>query len=57
MAYIPSVIAHQPDPLTHSSFWIMKSKILEPTDHSEREEDEFYKHGHFNEDRFYDRDN
>jgi len=32
-------------------------KIMEPTDRKTQEEDEFYRHRHFDEDRFYDRDN
>ncbi|HAL83559.1 MAG TPA: hypothetical protein DCO83_16085 [Mucilaginibacter sp.] len=64
VVYVPSISAQQLDSLPlyekgrlsrHTEIAIRK--ILEPTDHSEREEDEFYKHGHFNEDRFYDRDN
>ncbi|MGZ3765618.1 MAG: PRC-barrel domain-containing protein [Mucilaginibacter sp.] len=62
LVYVPSISAQQLDSLPlyekgrlsrHTEIAIRK--ILEPTDNSEREEDEFYKHGHFNDDRFYDR--
>ena len=64
VVYVPSISAQQLDSLPlyekgrlsrHTEIAIRK--ILEPTDYREREEDEFYRHGHFNEDRFYDRDN
>jgi len=64
LVYIPSVSAQQLDLLPlyekgrlsrHTEIAIRK--ILEPTDQDERGEDEFYKHGQFNEDRFYDREN
>jgi hypothetical protein len=63
LVYIPSMSAQQLDSLPlyekghlsrHTEIAIRK--ILEPTDHREREEDEFYRHGHFDQDRFYDRD-
>jgi hypothetical protein len=63
LVYIPSVSAQQLDSLPlyekgrlsrHTEIAIRK--ILEPTDHNEQEEDGFYRHGHFNDDRFYDRD-
>jgi len=64
LVYIPSISAQQLDSLPlyekdrlsrHSEIAIRK--ILEPVNHVEREEDEFYRHGHFNDDRLYDRDN
>jgi hypothetical protein len=63
VVYIPSISARQLDSLPlyekgrlsrHTEIAIRK--ILEPVDRREREEDEFYRHEHFNEDRFYDRD-
>ena len=62
VVYIPSITAQQLDSLPlyekgrlsrHTEVAIRKT--LEPVDGNEREEDEFYRHDHFNEDRFYDR--
>ena len=64
LVYISSITAQQLDSLPlyekghlsrHTEIAIRK--ILEPVDTNEREEDEFYRHEHFNEDRFYDRNN
>jgi hypothetical protein len=63
LVFIPSITAQQLDSLPlyekgrlsrHTEVAIRKT--LEPIDRDEREEDEFYRHDHFNEDRFYDRD-
>jgi hypothetical protein len=63
LVYIPTISAQQLDALPlyekgrlsrHTEIAIRK--ILEPANHGEHEEDEFYRHGHFNEDRFYDRE-
>ncbi|MDB5137474.1 MAG: PRC-barrel domain containing protein [Mucilaginibacter sp.] len=62
VVYLPTVSAEQLDALPlyekgrlsrHIEMAIRK--ILEPTDHNTRNEDEFYRHEHFNDDRFYDR--
>jgi hypothetical protein len=64
LVFIPSISARQLDSLPlyekghlsrHTEIAIRK--ILEPVNRTEQEEDEFYRHEHFNEDRFYDRDN
>ncbi len=63
LVYIPTVSALQLDSLPlyekgrlsrHTEIAIRK--ILEPTDHDEGGDDEFYRHGHFNGDQFYDRE-
>jgi len=63
VVYIPTISAQQLDSLPlyerghlsrHTEIAIRK--ILEPVDQADREEDEFYRHKHFNEDHFYDRD-
>ncbi len=63
LVYIPTISAQQLDSLPlyekgrlsrHTEIAIRK--ILEPANRSEHEEDEFYRHDHFNEDRFYDRE-
>jgi hypothetical protein len=63
LVFIPSITAQQLDSLPlyekgrlsrHTEVAIRKT--LEPIDRDEREEDEFYRHDHFNENRFYDRD-
>lgn len=63
VVYIPSISAQQLDSLPlyekdrlsrHTEIAIRK--ILEPENKIEQE-DEFYRHGHFNDDRLYDRDN
>ena len=62
LVFIPSITAQQLDSLPlyekgrlsrHTEVAIRKT--LEPIGRDEREEDEFYRHEHFNEDRFYDR--
>jgi hypothetical protein len=62
VVFVPSISAKQLDSLPlyeknrlsrHTEIAIRK--ILEPADRDDREEDEFYRHEHFNEDRFYDR--
>jgi hypothetical protein len=62
IVFIPTVSAQQLDALPlyekgrlsrHTEIAIRKT--LEPTDRNERDEDEFYRHPHFNEDSFYDR--
>jgi hypothetical protein len=64
LVYIPTISAQQLDLLPlyekgrlsrHTEIAIRK--ILEPANNTESEEDEFYRHGHFNHDRFYDREN
>jgi len=62
VVYLPTVSAEQLDALpTYEKGRLSRHvevairKILEPTDKSERDEDEFYRHEHFNDDRFYDR--
>lgn len=63
LVYIPATSAKQLDLLPlyekgrlsrHTELAIRK--ILEPAKRSKLEEDEFYRHEHFNEDRFYDRE-
>jgi hypothetical protein len=62
VVYIPTVSAQQLDALPlyekgrlsrHAEIAIRKT--LEPVDRNALEEDEFYRHAHFNEDSFYDR--
>lgn len=64
VVYIPTISSQQLDLLPlyekgrlsrHTEIAIRK--ILEPAGNGEHGEDEFYRHGHFNEDSFYDRDN
>jgi hypothetical protein len=64
IVFIPTISAKQLDALPlyekghlsrHTEIAIRK--IMEPTDRKTQEEDEFYRHRHFDEDRFYDRDN
>jgi hypothetical protein len=62
VVYIPSISSKQLDALPlyekgrlsrHTEIAIRN--ILIPVDRTDRVEDEFYRHDHFNEDRFYDR--
>jgi len=62
VVFVPTISAQQLDTLPlyekgrlsrHTEIAIRK--ILEPADQHDKEEDEFYRHEHFDEDRFYDR--